>query len=104
VKEEYLLTGPLEKTNEPYAIPKIAGLKLCENYYRQYGCNFFSVMLTNLYGPFDNFDLNTSHVLPALIRKFHEAKLNNSINELIVWGSGKPQREFFNKIPLMILY
>ncbi len=74
IKEEYLLTGHLEQTNEPYAIAKIAGIKLCENYYRQYGCNFYSVMPTNLYGPNDNFDLETSHVLPALIRKFHEAK------------------------------
>lgn len=73
IKEEYLLTGPLEPTNEPYAIAKIAGIKLCENYYRQYGCNFYSVMPTNLYGPNDNYDLETSHVLPALIRKFHEA-------------------------------
>ena len=93
MKEEYLLTGPLEPTNEPYAIAKIAGIKLCENYYRQYGCNFFSVMPTNLYGPNDNFDLETSHVLPALIRKFHEAKINNQ-KEVIVWGSGKPRREF----------
>jgi GDP-L-fucose synthase len=74
IKEEYLLTGPLEQTNEPYAIAKITGIKLCENYYKQYGCNFYSVMPTNLYGPNDNFDLETSHVLPALIRKFHEAK------------------------------
>jgi GDP-L-fucose synthase len=94
LKEEYLLTGPLETTNEPYAIAKIAGLKLCENYFRQYGCNFFSVMPTNLYGPYDNFDLNTSHVIAALIRKFHEAKLNSSKNEVVVWGSGRPLREF----------
>jgi GDP-L-fucose synthase len=77
IKEEYLLSGFLEYTNEPYAIAKIAGMKLCENYYKQYGCNFYSVMPTNLYGPNDNFDLETSHVLPALIRKFHEAKERN---------------------------
>jgi GDP-L-fucose synthase len=93
MKEEYLLTGTLEPTNEPYAIAKIAGIKLCENYFRQYGCNFFSVMPTNLYGPNDNFNLETSHVLPALIRKFHEAKINNR-NEVVVWGTGKPRREF----------
>lgn len=93
LKEEYLLTDSLEFTNEPYAIAKIAGLKLCENYYMQYGCNFYSAMPTNLYGPNDNFDLQTSHVLPALIRKFHEAKINNS--EFVeLWGSGKPKREF----------
>jgi GDP-L-fucose synthase len=78
LKEEYLLSGELEQTNEPYAIAKIAGLKLCENYYRQYGCNFLSLMPTNLYGPADNFDLETSHVLPALMRKFHEAKIGHS--------------------------
>lgn len=93
LKEEYLLTGELEYTNEPYAIAKIAGIKLCESYYKQYGCNFFSVMPTNLYGPFDNFDLNTSHVLPALIRKFHEAKISNSPS-VTLWGTGKPLREF----------
>ena len=93
LKEEYLLTDSLEFTNEPYAIAKITGIKLCENYYRQYGCNYFSVMPTNLYGPFDNFDLKTSHVLPALIRKFHEAKLTDSPT-VEVWGSGKPKREF----------
>jgi len=93
LKEEYLLSDYLEYTNEPYAIAKIAGIKLCENYYKQYGCNFFSVMPTNLYGPFDNFDLNTSHVLPALIRKFHEAKTKGS-ESVIVWGTGKPLREF----------
>lgn len=93
LKEEYLLTGPLEATNEPYAIAKIAGLKLCENYQRQYGCNFFSVMPTNLYGPGDNFDLQTSHVLPALIRRFHQAKVNQDAT-VSVWGSGKPRREF----------
>ncbi len=124
IKEEYLLTGPLEQTNEPYAIAKIAGIKLCENYYKQYGCNFYSVMPTNLYGPNDNFDLETSHVLPALIRKFHEAKQRSAVssqlsaepvisipakskeksiilnsefsilNSVIVWGSGTPRREF----------
>jgi GDP-L-fucose synthase len=93
LKEEYLLSNYLEFTNEPYAIAKIAGIKLCENYYRQYGCNFYSVMPTNMYGPNDNFDLNTSHVLPALIRKFHEAKEKNK-SEVTVWGSGKPLREF----------
>jgi GDP-L-fucose synthase len=93
LKEEYLLSDYLEYTNEPYAIAKIAGIKLCENYYRQYGCNFYSVMPTNLYGPNDNFNLETSHVLPALIRKFHEAK-ESSKNEVVIWGTGKPQREF----------
>ncbi len=93
LKEEYLLSGYLEYTNEPYAIAKIAGIKLCENYFRQFGCNFISAMPTNLYGPNDNFDLQTSHVLPALIRKFHEAKLNNSPS-VIIWGTGKPLREF----------
>lgn len=93
LKEEYLLTGFLEQTNEPYAVAKIAGIKLCENYYRQYGSNFFSVMPTNLYGINDNFDLKTSHVLPALIRKFHEAKESNS-DTVTIWGSGKPLREF----------
>ncbi len=122
LKEEYLLSGYLEETNEPYAIAKIAGIKMCESYYRQYGCNFYSVMPTNMYGPFDNYNLNTSHVLPALIRKFHEAKKklevksqksekiileynNNNISStqnstlkidsyVEVWGSGKPLREF----------
>lgn len=93
LKEEHLLTGLLEYTNEPYAIAKIAGIKLCESYYRQYASNFISVMPTNLYGPFDNYDLKTSHVLPALIRKFHEAKVNNS-EEVEVWGTGTPKREF----------
>ena len=93
LKEEYLLTDSLEFTNEPYAIAKIAGIKLCENYYMQYGCNFYSAMPTNLFGPNDNFDLLTSHVLPALIRKFHEAKINNS-EYVELWGSGKPKREF----------
>ncbi len=93
IKEEYLLTGPLEQTNEPYAIAKIAGVKLCENYNRQYGTEYVSAMPTNLYGPNDNYDLNNSHVLPALIRKSHEAKLRGD-RELVVWGSGKPMREF----------
>lgn len=91
--EEALLTGPLEFTNEPYAIAKIAGIKLCESYYRQYGCNFISAMPTNLYGERDNFDLNTSHVIPALIRKFHEAKTSNA-TAVTVWGTGGPRREF----------
>jgi len=93
LKEEYLLSDYLEFTNEPYAIAKIAGIKLCENYYRQYGSNFYSVMPTNMYGPNDNFDLNTSHVLPAFIRKVHEAKEKNQ-SEVVIWGSGKPLREF----------
>jgi len=93
LKEEYLLSGYLEFTNEPYAIAKIAGLKLCENYYRQYGCNFYSVMPTNMYGPYDNFDLQTSHVLAALIKKFYEAKMKND-NSVTIWGTGKPLREF----------
>lgn len=93
IKEEYLLSGPLEQTNEPYAIAKIAGLKLCENYNRQYGTHYVSVMPTNLYGINDNYDLNNSHVLPALIRKAHEAKVRGD-KELVVWGSGKPMREF----------
>lgn len=93
MKEEYLLTSELEYTNEPYAIAKIAGIKMCESYNLQYGTNFISVMPTNLYGPNDNFDLETSHVLPALIRKIHEAKLRGE-NEVEIWGSGKPRREF----------
>ena len=93
IKEEYLLTGPLEQTNEPYAIAKIAGLKLCESYNRQYGTQYMSLMPTNLYGPRDNYDLANSHVLPALIRKTHEAKLRGD-SSLVVWGSGKPMREF----------
>jgi len=93
IKEEYLLTGPLEQTNEPYAIAKIAGVKLCENYNRQYGTRYVSAMPTNLYGPNDNYDLSGSHVLPALIRKAHEAKVRGA-GELVVWGSGKPMREF----------
>ncbi len=95
IKEEYLLTGELEPTNEPYAIAKIAGVKMCENYNRQYGCNFISVMPTNLYGPNDNFDPETSHVLPALLRKFHEAKITGA-EEVVVWGSGEPRREFLH--------
>ena len=95
LKEEYLLSGYLESTNEPYAIAKIAGIKLCESYYRQYGCNFISAMPTNLFGPNDNYDLEKSHVLPALIRKFHEATANN-LPLVTVWGSGKPFREFLH--------
>lgn len=93
IREDYLLTGPLEQTNEPYAIAKIAGIKLCESYNRQFGTQYFSVMPTNLYGPNDNYDLANSHALPALIRKAHEAKLRGD-SELVVWGSGKPMREF----------
>ena len=93
IREDYLLTGPLEQTNEPYAIAKIAGVKLCESYNRQYGTHYVSAMPTNLYGPNDSYDLNNSHVLPALIRKTHEAKLRGD-RELVVWGSGKPMREF----------
>ncbi len=93
IKEEYLLTGPLEQTNEPYAIAKIAGIKLCEAYNRQYGTQYVSVMPTNLYGPNDNYDLQNSHVLPALLRKAHEAKLSGE-RGLEVWGSGTPRREF----------
>ena len=95
IKEEYLLTGPLEQTNEPYALAKIAGIKLCENYNRQYGTKYVSVMPTNLYGPGDNYDLNNSHVLPALIRKAHEAKLRKD-SHMMVWGSGKVRREFLH--------
>lgn len=93
IREDYLLTGPLEPTNEPYAIAKIAGIKLCESYNRQYARQYVSVMPTNLYGSNDNYDLANSHVLPALIRKAHEAKLRGD-QELVVWGSGKPMREF----------
>lgn len=93
IKEEYLLTGELEPTNEAYAIAKITGIELCKFYRRQYGCDFISAMPTNLYGINDNFDLETSHVLPALIRKFHEAKINNQ-EEVVMWGTGKPLREF----------
>jgi len=95
MKEDYLLTGLLEHTNEPYAIAKIAGIKMCDAYRAQYGCNFISAMPTNLYGPNDNYDLTTSHVLPALIRKFHEGKLNGSPS-VTVWGSGTPKREFLH--------
>ncbi len=95
ISESALLTGPLEPTNEPYAIAKIAGIKLCEAYRRQYGCDFISAMPTNLYGPNDNFDLKTSHVIPALIRKAHEAKLNGN-QSLTIWGTGKPKREFLH--------
>ena len=95
LKEEYLLSGYLEYTNEPYAIAKIAGIKLCEAYRDQYGCNFISVMPTNLYGPNDNYDLNNSHVLPALIRKFHEAKKQKA-PFIEVWGTGTPMREFLH--------
>ena len=95
LKEEYLLTGPLEETNEWYAVAKIAGIKLCQAYQRQYGSKFISAMPTNLYGPGDNFDLQSSHVMPALIRKFHESKVANAPN-VTVWGSGKPLREFLH--------
>jgi GDP-L-fucose synthase len=93
MKEEYLLTGQLEPTNEPYAVAKIAGIKTCQSYNRQYGTNYISVMPTNLYGPNDNFDLETSHVIPALIRKFHEAKIKSNPS-VILWGTGAPKREF----------
>jgi GDP-L-fucose synthase len=95
MKEEHLLTGLLEQTNEPYAIAKIAGIKMVENYAKQYNCNFTAVMPTNLYGPNDNYDLQNSHVLPALIRKFHEAKLKK-LPEVEIWGTGKPLREFMH--------
>lgn len=95
IREEHLLTGPLEYTNEPYAIAKIAGIKLCESYRDQYGCNFISCMPTNLYGPNDNYDLNNSHVLPALIRKFHEAK-SSGAESVTIWGTGTPKREFMH--------
>lgn len=95
IKEAYLLNGFLEQTNEPYAIAKIAGLKMAESYKRQYGCNFISAMPTNLYGPNDNYDLNNSHVLPALIRKFYEAKVNNT-PAVEIWGTGTPKREFLH--------
>jgi len=95
LKEDYLLTGLLEPTNEPYAIAKIAGIKMCDAYRSQYGCNFISVMPTNLYGPNDNYDLNNSHVLPALIRKFHEAKQSNQPT-VTMWGTGSPLREFLH--------
>ncbi len=95
IKEEYMLTGILEQTNEPYAIAKIAGIKMCDAYRDQFGCNFISVMPTNLYGPNDNYDLKNSHVLPALLSKFHEAKLKGK-SEVVVWGSGTPRREFLH--------
>jgi GDP-L-fucose synthase len=95
LREEELLSGQLEFTNEPYAIAKIAGIKLCESYFRQHGCNFLSLMPTNLYGPKDNFDLETSHVIPALMRKFHEAK-ESGANTVQIWGSGRPRREFMH--------
>jgi GDP-L-fucose synthase len=95
LKEEYLLSGLLEPTNEPYAIAKIAGIKMCESYRRQYGCNFIAAMPTNLYGPNDNYDLNNSHVLPALIRKMHEAKVQQK-TEVEIWGTGSPLREFLH--------
>jgi GDP-L-fucose synthase len=95
LKEDYLLTGLLEETNEPYAIAKIAGIKMCDAYRAQYGCNFISIMPTNLYGPNDNYSLETSHVLPALIRKIHEAKLNNKPS-VVMWGTGTPKREFLH--------
>lgn len=95
IKEEYLLTGPLEPTNEWYAVAKIAGIKLCQAYHAQYGFDAISLMPTNLYGPGDNFDLQNSHVLPALIRKFHEAHQEGK-NEVVIWGSGKPRREFLH--------
>ena len=93
IKEEYLLTGPLESTNRPYAIAKIAGIEMCWAYNRQYGTQFLGVMPTNLYGPEDNFDLETSHVVPALMRKMHEAKVNGE-SKVTVWGTGQPRREF----------
>ncbi|MCF8214911.1 MAG: GDP-L-fucose synthase [Chitinophagaceae bacterium] len=95
MKEEYLLTGLLEQTNEPYAIAKIAGIKMCDAYRAQYGCNFISVMPTNLYGPNDNYDLQNAHVLPTLIRKFHEAKQNGD-PAVTIWGTGTPMREFLH--------
>jgi GDP-L-fucose synthase len=95
LKEEYLLTGELEVTNEAYAVAKIAGIRMCKHYNQQYGTNFISVMPTNLYGPNDNYDLETSHVMAALIRKFHEAKLNDAL-QVVVWGTGAPRREFLH--------
>jgi len=95
LKEDYLLTGALEPTNEPYAIAKIAGIKMCDAYRDQYDCNFISVMPTNLYGPNDNYDLKNSHVLPALLRKFHEARENNKPH-VMIWGTGTPKREFLH--------
>jgi GDP-L-fucose synthase len=95
IKEEYLLSGYLEPTNDAYAIAKIAGIKMCQSYHKQYGCNFISAMPTNLYGPGDNYDLENSHVLPALLRKFHEAKMNHEPT-VTIWGTGKPRREFLH--------
>jgi GDP-L-fucose synthase len=95
MKEEHLLSGPLEGTNEPYAVAKIAGIKLCQAYRSQYGCAFVSAMPTNLYGPHDNFDLASSHVLPALIRRFHDARAEGR-NTVVVWGSGTPRRELLH--------
>jgi GDP-L-fucose synthase len=95
MKEEYLLSGPLESTNEAYALAKIAGIKLCQTYRKQYGCNFIAAMPTNLYGPQDNFDLTSSHVLPALMRKFHDAKVAGR-DEVVIWGTGTPRREFLH--------
>ena len=95
IKEEYLLSGYLEPTNDAYAIAKIAGIKMCQSYHKQYGCNFISAMPTNLFGPGDNYDLKNSHVLPALLRKFHEAKINKE-SSVTVWGTGKPRREFLH--------
>lgn len=95
IKEEYLLTGPLEKTNDAYAIAKIAGIKMCESYNRQYGTKYLAVMPTNLYGPFDNYDLESSHVLPAMLRKFHEAKEGGN-TPVRLWGTGSPRREFLH--------
>src|SRR5215212_6515459 len=95
MREEYLLSGPLEPTNEPYAVAKIAGIKLCQAYRSQYGANFVSAMPTNLYGPHDNFDLTSSHVLPALIRKFHDAKMAGR-RDVTIWGTGAPRREFLH--------
>ena len=95
IREDYLLSGPLEPTNEPYAIAKISGIRLCQAYRRQYGCDFISAMPTNLYGPGDNFDLTSSHVVPALMRKFHDAK-ESGASTAVVWGSGTPRREFLH--------
>jgi GDP-L-fucose synthase len=95
MREEYLLSGPLEPTNEAYAIAKIAGIKLCQSYRKQYGCDFIAAMPTNLYGPNDNFDLTSSHVFPAMIRKFHEAKTEGR-GDVVIWGTGQPRREFLH--------
>jgi GDP-L-fucose synthase len=95
MREEALLTGPLEPTNEPYALAKIAGIKLCQSYRRQYGCDFVAAMPTNLYGPFDNFDLTSSHVVPAMMRKMHDAKMEGR-DEVVIWGTGTPRREFLH--------